>query len=170
MTPIIQATIREIWGGAHTHIQDAMWLGMGSHSLCVIVYSTHTWIHKHLVTQNTTVAVERQKRAHLLVMGRYGSISWKIRCLSVIVFKVGSMLLHVYFHVWMKPLKHLSDLVQSPVCALDLKLWPDLKLLLFLLKVHQVPLVLEPGLTTFPELQKQSYCQTDFKKGHVGKS
>ncbi len=34
--------------------------------------------HKNLVTQNKTVAPERQKRAHLLVKGRYGSISCKI--------------------------------------------------------------------------------------------
>lgn len=66
----------------------------------------------------------------------------------------------------MKALKHLSDLVESPVGAPDLKLGPDLKLLLFLFKVHQVPLVLQPGLTPLPELQKQSYCQKDLKKGN----
>lgn len=64
----------------------------------------------------------------------------------------------------MKGLKHLSDLIESPFSASDLKLRPDLKLLLFLLKVHQVPLVLQPGLTPFPELQKQSYCQRNLGK------
>lgn len=51
---------------------------------------------------------------------------------------------------------YLSDLVESPACALDLKLGPDLKLGLLLLHVHQVPLVLQSCLTPFPELQKQS--------------
>lgn len=64
----------------------------------------------------------------------------------------------------MNRLKHLCDLVESPVSASDLKLRPDLKLLLLLFKVHQVPLVLQTGLTPFPELQKQSYCQTGFEE------
>lgn len=60
--------------------------------------------------------------------------------------------------------KHLSDLVESPVGALDLKFRSDLKLELLLLKIHQVPLILQPGLTAFPELQKQSNCQSGVKK------
>ena len=66
-----------------------------------------------------------------------------------------------------KFLEHLCDLVEPPVSASDLKLGPDLKLLLFLFKVHQVPLVLQPGLTPLPELQKQSYCQEDLTKQNI---
>lgn len=53
----------------------------------------------------------------------------------------------------------LSDFVESPASALDLKLRPDLQLWLLLLHVHQVPLVLQSSLTSFPELQEQSNCQ-----------
>lgn len=35
---------------------------------------THT--KSTMLTQNTTVAPDRHKRAHLLVTGKYGSISW----------------------------------------------------------------------------------------------
>lgn len=69
--------------------------------------------------------------------------------------------LFVCLHVW----QHLRDLVESLAGALYLKLGPDLKLLLLLLEVHQVPLVLQPGLAPLPELQKQSHCQVDLKKG-----
>lgn len=76
----------------------------------------------------------------------------------------------VMFSSSLKGSEHLSDLVESPVSAPDLKLGPDLELLLLLLKVHQVPLVLQPGLTPFPELQKQSYCRTDLKEENIVKS
>lgn len=62
---------------------------------------------------------------------------------------------------------HLSDLVEPPVGASDFKLWSDLKLLLLLLEVHQVPLVLEPGLAPLPELQKQSHCVEETKQRDV---
>lgn len=58
----------------------------------------------------------------------------------------------------------LSDFVESPACALDLKLRPDLQLWLLLLHVHQVPLVLQSSLTSFPELQEQSNCQVVLTK------
>ena len=59
--------------------------------------------------------------------------------------------------------KHLRDAVAASVGALGLVLGSELKLLLLLLKVHQVPLVLQPGLTPLPELQEQSDC-----KGRTG--
>lgn len=54
--------------------------------------------------------------------------------------------------------KHLSDAVHLPVGALGLILRPKLQLLLLLLKVDQVPLVLETSLPPLPELQKQRHC------------
>lgn len=59
------------------------------------------------------------------------------------------------------PPGHLSDLVEPPVGALDLELGLDLELQLLLLEVHQVPLVLQPGLAPLPELQEEGDCGTD---------
>ena len=50
-------------------------------------------------------------------------------------------------------------MVEALVGALGLVLRSELELLLLLLKVHQVPLVLQPGLTPLPELQEQSDCR-----------
>lgn len=55
--------------------------------------------------------------------------------------------------------KHLSDAVQLAVGALGLILWPKLQLLLLLLKVNQIPLVLQTRLPPLPELQKQRHCR-----------
>lgn len=46
------------------------------------------------------------------------------------------------------------------------KLRPQLELLLFFFKVHQIPLILKPGLSLFPELQKQ--CDYSRRKHQGG--
>lgn len=64
---------------------------------------------------------------------------------------------------------YLSDPVESLVSAFDFKLGSDLKLLLFLFKVHQVPLICQLGLAPLPELQEQSHCQTDGENKYLSK-
>ena len=63
-----------LWTSTHTHTRKAA-DGEEHYSPCITVYSNQTGTQEHSVTQNKTVADERQKRAHLLVTGRYGSIS-----------------------------------------------------------------------------------------------
>lgn len=72
MTPMIQATIKEICGSTRVKQGD---YDRKQGSLRIVVRSTRACTHRYSLTQNITVAVERQKRAHLLVTGRYGSIS-----------------------------------------------------------------------------------------------
>lgn len=52
---------------------------------------------------------------------------------------------------------YLRDTVLASAGALGLILRPELQPLLLLLKVHQVPLILQPGLPSLPELQEQSH-------------
>lgn len=62
MTPMMQATIREICR-EHKHVTTPVY-----HINCKNKV-------KYLITQKRTVAADSEYRAHLLVMGRYGSIS-----------------------------------------------------------------------------------------------
>ena len=54
---------------------------------------------------------------------------------------------------------YLRDAVAALFAALHLVLRPELQLLLFLLEVHQVPLVLQTRLPPLPQLQEQSDCR-----------
>lgn len=54
--------------------------------------------------------------------------------------------------------KYLCNTVKTPTGAFGFILRPKLQSLLLFLEVHQVPLILKPGLSTLPKLQEESDC------------
>jgi len=97
------------------------------------LFSADEWVHQQVNTTNIVIK----------------SFSWKLNRPRAIKQYISNALAH----------KHLSDAVQLAVGALGLVLWPKLQLLLLLLKVDQIPLVLQTGLPPLPELQKQRHCR-----------
>lgn len=128
MTPMIQATIREICGRAHTHTRKAA-DGEEHYSPCITVYSNITHAHRNIQLPRIKRWPLRGRSEHTC-WWQGGTAPFPKRSVSFIVFSTGSKSISVQHRV--QSFSHIC------VILFELTVWSTLVILLSLLLVHRI--------------------------------